>query len=224
MANTVGVLFTGGKDSCYAMYLAKKDGLQISCLITLQSENPDSFMFHTPSISQVKKQSEVLDLPLIIKKTKGEKEKELKDLEEAIKTAKEKYGISGIVTGAVESVYQASRIKTICDKYKLDCINPLWHKNQIDLLKELIKNKFEVIITGVAAYPLTDKWIERKIDEKFVEEIKLLQEKYKINPAGEGGEFESLVLNCPMFKRALKIKGKRISGNQNSFRMDVVLD
>jgi asparagine synthase (glutamine-hydrolysing) len=220
----LGVLFTGGKDSCYAMYLVKKQGFELACLISLESENPDSFMFHTPSISQVKKQADVLGLPLIIQQTKGEKEEELNDLDEAIKKAKNKFGIFGIVTGAIESVYQSSRIKKICDKYKLECINPLWHKDQINLLNELIENNFEVVITGVAAYPLTEKWIGRKIDKKFVEELKVLQKKYKINPAGEGGEFESFVLNCPMFKHALKIASKKITGSGNSFRMDLVLE
>lgn len=153
----LGVLFTGGKDSCYAMYLARQKGLEIECLITLESENPDSFMFHTPSISQTKKQAEVLDVPLIVQKTKGEKEKELVDLEKAIKKAKKEFDIDGVVTGAVQSVYQSSRVQKICDKLGLECFNPLWQKDQLELLKELIKNKFEVVLTAVAAYPLTEK-------------------------------------------------------------------
>lgn len=84
------VLFSGGKDSTYAAYLAKKNGIEISCLITIISENPESYMFHTPSISQVKKQSEIMNIPLIIQQTKGKKEKELKDLELAIKRAKKR--------------------------------------------------------------------------------------------------------------------------------------
>lgn len=81
----LGVLFSGGKDSNYAMYLAKKAGYEISVLITIESENQESYMFHTPSISKVKRQAEVLRIPLIIEKTKGEKEKELIELENAIK-------------------------------------------------------------------------------------------------------------------------------------------
>ena len=143
-------------------------------------------MFHTPSISKTKKQAEAMKIPILIQKTKGEKEIELKDLEEAIKKAKEKYKIQGIVTGAVESVYQASRIQKICDKLKLECFNPLWLKNQFELLEDLLKNKFEVIIAGVFAFPFDAKWLGRKIDKKFIEDIKKLNEKYKINPAGEG--------------------------------------
>ena len=127
------VLFSGGKDSTYAAYLEQKKGNILSCLISIYSENPESYMFHTPSINKVEKQAEVMQIPLLIRKTKGEKEKELEDLESAIKKAIEKYGIEGIITGAVDSVYQASRIKNICDKLKLTCLNPLWRKNQLDV-------------------------------------------------------------------------------------------
>ncbi|MBS3092640.1 diphthine--ammonia ligase [Candidatus Pacearchaeota archaeon] len=215
------ILFSGGKDSTYAAYLAKKHNHKLACLISIISENKDSFMFHTPSIELAKIQAAAMNLPIILQKTKGEKEIELKDLEKAIKIAKQKYKIQGIVTGAVASVYQASRIQKICDKLKLECFNPLWQKDQNEILEDLIKNKFNIIITQVAAYPLDKSWLGRKIDNTFIKEIKILSEKYKINPAGEGGEFESLVLNCPLFKRKLNIINKKIYGEGNSWKMEV---
>jgi ABC transporter with metal-binding/Fe-S-binding domain ATP-binding protein len=213
----LGVLFSGGKDSTYAAYLAKKAGHELSCLITISSTNKESYMFHTPSIELTQIQAKAMEIALIKKETSGIKEEELKDLEKAIYRAKRDYQIQGVVTGAVESVYQATRIQTICNKLDLECFNPLWQKDQIDLLNELIKNKFEVILSGVFAYPFDQKWLGRKIDEKFIEKIKELKEKYKINPAGEGGEYESLVLNCPLFKKAIKIKEMNINGNKNSY-------
>ena len=215
------VLFSGGKDSAYAAFLEKEKGNDIACLITIFSENPESYMFHTPSITKVKKQAEVMKLPLIIQKTKGEKEKELEDLENAINNAIEKYEIEALITGAVDSVYQASRIKDICERACIKCLNPLWRKNQLELLKELIENNFDVVIIGVFAYPLNESWLGKKIDKRFIEEVKVLEEKYKINVAGEGGEFESFVLNCPLFKKELKIVNKEISGNKNSWKMEI---
>ena len=221
----LGVLFSGGKDSTLAALIAKKEGYEISCLITIVSSNPHSYMFHTPSIKQTEKQAKAMGFSLLKVKTMGEKEKELRDLEKAIKEAKKRYGIEGIVTGAVESVYQSSRIQRICDKLDLECFNPLWQKDQIELLEDLIKNKFQIIITGVFAYPLNEKWLGRKIDKKFVEEVKELNKKYKINPAGEGGEFETFVLNVPgLFKKELKIKNQKISGEGNSWKMDLEVE
>ncbi len=217
----LGVLFSGGKDSCMSTWFAKKKGNELTCLITLESENPDSYMFHTPSISKTKLQAKVMKLPLIVKKTKGVKEEELKDLESAIKAAIDKYEIEGIVTGALHSEYQKSRIEDICNKLGLKCLNPLWHKNEFKYLNELIKNNFEVIITGIAAHPLDASWLGRRIDKKFVKDMKHLNKKYQIHPAGEGGEFETFVINCPLFERGLKVTGANFTGEKHSWKMEI---
>lgn len=224
MTKKFGVLFSGGKDSVYSTYLAKKEGYEISCLISIFSSNKESYMFHTPSIERVKEQAEVMKIPLLIHKTLGEKENELIDLKDAIKFAKEKYKIEGIVTGAIQSVYQASRIQKICDELDLECFNPLWKRNEEEYLQELMDNNFEIVLVGVFAYPLNEKWLLRKIDKKFIEEIKELNRKYKIHVAGEGGEFESFVLNCPLYSRKLEIVDKKIiSEGENSFRAEITI-
>ncbi len=220
-----GVLFSGGKDSCYSAYLAKKAGYELACLITVLSENKESYMFHTPSIEKTKQQAQVMNIPLLIQETKGEKEKELEDLEQVIKLAKEKYNIDTIVTGALYSVYQASRIQKICDKLNLKCFNPLWHKDEIEYLKELVEEGFKVLIVGIAAYPLDKSWLGKIIDKQFIDEVQILKEKYKIHPAGEGGEFETFVLNCPLFKEELKVKSfEDISTGENSWRREIELE
>ena len=215
-------LFSGGKDSVFSAYAVQKQGHELECLITILSENKESYMFHTPSIEKTKHQAKVMRIPLIIHKTKGEKEEELKDLEEAIKTAIKKYKIEGIVTGAIKSVYQASRIQDICNKLNIKCINPLWQINEIEYLNKLISNNFKVIITGVYAYPLNQSWLGRLIDKNFIDEVQILKQKYKIHPAGEGGEFETFVLNCPLFKKPLKIKSyKDFKEGENSWRREI---
>ena len=202
------VLFSGGKDSCLALYYALKQS-EVKCLITMVSENKASYMFHTPNIILAKEQAEAIGLPIIIRKTPGEKEHELKDLERAIEEARAHYRIEAIVTGAIASLYQKSRIEQICEKLGLKCINPLWQKDQLETVKEIIDLGFEVIITGTFAFGL-DNFVGRKIDLRFIDDIRKVYEKYKINPAGEGGEFESFVLNAPFFKKRLIIHKSHI--------------
>jgi len=199
----LGILFSGGKDSNLAMNYAKKYG-EIKCLISILSLNKESYMFHTPNIKYVIKQADAMKLPIIIEETKGAKEQELEDLKRAIKRAKEVYKINGIVTGAIESVYQASRIQKICNELGIECFNVLWQKNQFEILEEIIKLKFDVVITGVFAEGLDD-FLGKKIDKNFIEAIKIVEGKYKINVAGEGGEFESFVLDAPLFKKRIEI-------------------
>ena len=108
----LGVLFSGGKDSTLALHMAAEKET-VACLITVESKNAESFMFHTPNIDVTALQAEALGLPLVKVETEGQKEVELADLEHAIAEAKSRYGIEGVVTGAVESVYQASRVQRI---------------------------------------------------------------------------------------------------------------
>jgi ABC transporter with metal-binding/Fe-S-binding domain ATP-binding protein len=211
----LGVLFSGGKDSCLTLFKSMKEHEAV-CLITIVSKNPESFMFHTPNIWITKMQSEAMEIPLIQKTTEGKKEEELEDLKKAIKEAKEIYKIEGIATGAVESVYQSKRIQKICDDLDLLCVNPLWKRDQVELLEEVIENKFKVIISGVFAYPLDEKWLGKEIDREIIEELVKLKEKYQISPSGEGGEIETTVLDAPFFKKRIDILDFEIKAKENS--------
>ena len=191
----LGVLFSGGKDSSYALYKASKEN-EVKVLITIDSKNKDSFMFHTP-VDKVLELSKKINLPLIKVKTEGKKEEELKDLKKAIKKAINEYKIDGIVTGAVASTYQAFRIQKICDELNIYCFNPLWQKNQEELLRELIDLKFKIKIVKVAADGLDENWINKIIDEENLEKLIELSRKYKFNVAGEGGEIETEVEEFP---------------------------
>jgi len=200
----LGALFSGGKDSTFAIYKARGEH-EIVCLISMLSENTESYMFHTPNISLVRMQAEAMGLPLVQAGTKGEKEKELKDLKRAVSLAKQEFGLEGIVTGAVASRYQEERIGNICKELGLECINPLWKREQVQLLEEMVKSGFRIIISGVFAYPLGKEWLGRELDKGMIRDLTGLQEKYKINPSGEGGEIETTVLDCPLFSKRLKI-------------------
>ena len=198
----LAVLFSGGKDSYLALQYASEEH-DISCLLTLESEKEDSWMFHTPAIEWTKLQAEAMNLNYLNLKTSGVKETELNDLETIIKSAISQYSVEGIVTGALASVYQTTRIQKICNKLDLWCFNPLWQLPQEVLLKELLSNKIESIITGVAAEPFDDSWLGRQIDADCINDLVALKASHRINPAGEGGEIESFVINAPLFTKKI---------------------
>ena len=206
----IGVLFSSGKDSCYSAYIMKKRNYDVACLITMKSKNPDSYMFHTPNVDIARLQAEAMEIPIIFGETEGEKEKELDDLKELISKAKEKYKLDGIATGALFSDYQRQRIEKICDSLGLKMYAPLWHKDQELEMRELINNGFEIIFSSIAAEGLDRSWLGRKITLKDVDRLVQLNRKYGINIAGEGGEFESLVIDAPMFKKKIKIVDSEI--------------
>jgi diphthine-ammonia ligase len=202
------ILFSGGKDSGLALEYALRY-TNVKCLIIIQSKNTESYMFHTPNIRWAEAQAKATGIPYIVQKTEGVKEEELKDLETAIKRARQKYKVQAIVTGAIESVYQASRVQAITNNLRMECFNPLWQRDQVEILEELIQKKFDIILIGIFGYGM-DKLIGRRIDKKFVDEMRLLRDRLRINPAGEGGEFESIVLSAPYYKKPLSITKSRI--------------
>lgn len=200
----LGILFSGGKDSVYATYLAMQKE-EVSCLISIVSENDESYMFHTPNIHLTSLQAEAMGIPILEYTTTGIEEKELDDLKQAISLAVEQYGIEGIVTGAVLSVYQATRIQKICDALSLWCYNPLWHIDQDWYMQTLIDDGFEFIISGVFSAPFDETWLGRRIDSEALRLLRLYAAKYGITLTGEGGELETLVTDAPFFRKRIVV-------------------
>jgi asparagine synthase (glutamine-hydrolysing) len=218
----LGALISSGKDSLYAAYVMMRQNYAVECFITMKSSNEDSYMFHTPNVDLVRMQTEAAEIPLVEGITEGRKEEELEDLKKLIADAKRKHKLNGIITGALYSTYQRDRIEKVCDSLGLKIFSPLWHLNQETEMREILRNGFKIIFSSIAAYGLDKSWLGRTVDEKDVDKLVQLNKKIGINIAGEGGEFESLVLDCPMFKKKIKIvKSKMIEENKNTARIVV---
>ena len=202
----IAVLFSGGKDSTFATYIAKKHGHDVKYLITMQPPSSESWMFHHPCTDLTKLQAEAAGIKQIIKKTEGKKEKELEDLVAAIRPIVERNEIDTLVSGAIASNYQKDRVDAICKDFGLKHFSPLWHKNPELLLHEQVDAGFEIIFSGVAAAGFDKNWLGRKLDEKAIEDLIILNKKYGVHPSGEGGEYESFVLNCPLFSKRIELK------------------
>lgn len=194
-------LFSGGKDSTYAIQEALKQGHEIKYLATIHSENSDSFMYHTINIGLTFMQSRCMGIQFVSKESKGIKEEEVHDLEILLGGL----DVDGVVCGAVASKYQRERIEEVCKKLNLKLLAPLWGKDPEKLLTNMIKDGFEIIIVNVAAQGFDESWLGRKIDKKTIKDLKELNEKYGVNMVGEGGEMETFVLDCPLFKKKLEV-------------------
>ncbi len=206
----IAVLFSGGKDSVRAVHWCLEKKYKVKYLVTIISENPDSYMFHTCNIDKAELVAEAIGIPIIIKKTAGKKEEELKDLEQTLKLL----DIDTVVTGSIASNYQKSRIEKLCKKLKLNCIFPLWGIDNEKFLKDIIDMHFDVRIVGVFSEGLDKSWLGRKIDNKTLKELKEVGKEHGSFLVGEGGNFETIVLNGPIFKKRIKIiEAKRIWDN-----------
>jgi diphthine-ammonia ligase len=197
----LAALVTGGKDSVLALYRAQKMGHTIEVLATMIPKRDDSYMFHFPNIHLTDHISRALEIPLVTAETSGIKEKELDDLKKLLASL----DVDGVVTGALLSAYQKERIDRICDELGIKSVAPLWHQDPLEIMKELIALKFKVIIVGVYAFGLDQTWLGREINAETLNQLVELNRKYQISLVGEGGEYESLVLDAPIFKKRIEI-------------------
>ncbi len=195
-------LFSGGKDSCFAVYRAVKEGHTVQYLVSIISENPESYMFHYPNIEFVKYQAESMGIRLITRKTQGRKEEELHDLLDVLKELK---GIDGVVVGGLASEYQRSRIKRICDSLGLKTYIPYWNIDPEKYWEDILNAGFKVMIVSVACEGLDKSWLGRVIDKAGLEELKKLGKKYNFHLGFEGGEAETFVIDCPLFRKRIEI-------------------
>ena len=199
----VAVLCSGGKDSIFTVLVGMQQGWDIRCLVTMIPARNDSWMFHHPCAELTKLQAEAMGIKHIMWETAGEKEKELEDLTAAIRSIKD--DIDAVVSGAVASRYQKDRIDAVCKELDLRSLALLWGKDQLKLLRDEIDAGLEIVMTAVATEGLDAKWLGRKIDGDALRELAALQKKFGINPSGEGGEYESFVINAPFFKKKIEL-------------------
>ena len=197
----VAVLFSGGKDSVRTVHWCLKKGHTVKYLVTMISEKEDSWMFHTPNINLAEMSAEAIGIPIITKETSGIKEKELDDLKDVLRIL----GVDVVACGGIFSDYQKKRFEKICGELNLKLLAPFWHVDPKTFMKETIELGFEVLIIGVYAEGLDESWLGKKLDKKSLEELKKLNEKFGISLVGEGGEYETFVVDGPIFKKRIEI-------------------
>ncbi len=203
----LAALFSGGKDSTYAIYLAKKLHHSVEVLLTLYPHSSESHLLHHPNITFTSLQSESMKIPQLVEEISStDAETEFKKLEKLIILAKENYSIEGIVHGGILSKYQKDNFSLICERNNLEIISPLWNKNPESYMKELLEENFEYIISSVSSDGLDNSWLGQIIDKKRLEHLEKLQSKFGFNLNFEGGEAETFVTNCPLFEKPLFIQ------------------
>lgn len=197
----VACLVSGGKDSLYACYLAMQKGWDVRYLIGVVPENPDSWMFQSVSEEHFRRLSDVTGVQIIIQKTKGEAEKELEDLRTAI--SKVRNEVDAVISGAVLSDYQKHRIDMICEELSIRSFAPLWRKDGEMLLADVLDAGFKAEVVRVSAEGLDESFVGQVIDEELFRILKALRQRYGVHIMGEGGEYDTLVRDAPIFKKPI---------------------
>ena len=199
-------LFSGGKDSTFAIHLAQKQGHEVVCLLSVFTKSEESHLLHHPNLQWTKLQSESMKIPQLTASSDSEKtEDELSVLSTLLQNAKEKFNIDGIVHGGIKSQFQKEKFESLCIKLDLVSVAPLWGTDPLQYMNELIDNNFNFIMTTVTSDGLDDTWLGKLISKSEIKILKELSEKFRFNLNFEGGEAETFVLDCPLFSNPITI-------------------
>ncbi|WP_069808020.1 diphthine--ammonia ligase [Vulcanisaeta thermophila] len=202
----VCALFSGGKDSTYAVHWALLKGFEVMCLITLKPARSDSWMFHYPNVQFTKLQSEALGIPILYQETSGVRDLELNDMRTALMRARELFGIDGVVTGALLSDYQRINMSLVARDVGLRIYSPLWRKDQDKYLVDLYMQGFRFILTSINVMGIPRSMLGRELNLDDIRELIRRAHRYGFNPALEGGEGETYVVDAPLFRGRIVIE------------------
>jgi diphthine-ammonia ligase len=201
MSMRLCVLFSGGKDSTYAMYLMEQQGHQVDTLVSVIPADRDSWLFHTPNLNLLPLQAMAMQKRLLRAPSRGSEEEDLQALHQALSELE----VDGVVAGAIASDYQWDRLNGVCERLGLRLFSPLWRKEQGMLMRDMIEAGIEAILVTVSAEGLGSEWLGRTLDAEAVGQLELLSKSKGVNPSGEGGEYETLVLDSPLHDSRLEI-------------------
>ncbi|MFW5896015.1 MAG: diphthine--ammonia ligase [archaeon] len=210
-------LFSGGKDSAWALYRAQEAGLDVGRLLTVHPAG-DSYMYHTPATRLTRLAAASIGLPLVevepadfgaddVDDAGAQGDAELEPLEAALADLAAEPGVdlTGLTAGAVESEFQTSRIEGLCDRLEIDLFAPLWQRDPETLATEMLAAGFEITIVQVAAAGLDESWLGRTLDADALDDLRRLHDEYGVHLLGEGGEFETFVVDGPNMDRRIDL-------------------
>ncbi|MGY5150429.1 MAG: diphthine--ammonia ligase [Candidatus Nitrosopumilus sp. bin_68KS] len=216
-------LFSGGKDSTYAIHLAQKQGHEITCLLSVFTKSDESHLLHHPNLQWTKLQSESMKIPqLAIHSDSDDTDDELLLLEKLLQNAINQYQIQGLVHGGIKSNFQKEKFETLCSKFNLFLISPLWDLEPETYMNELIDSNYNFIITSVSSGGLDDTWLGKLISKSDIVILKQLSTKFGFNLNFEGGEAETFVINCPLFSNPIIIKESQKEWDGYRGRFEIV--
>ncbi|MEO2241137.1 MAG: diphthine--ammonia ligase [Euryarchaeota archaeon] len=196
------VLLSGGKDSVLAAHLAAERGYELTHGLTVVPSDPESTMFHVPNADLGTLVAEAMGLEPVRVRSGRDDDADLGELARIL----EALDVDALVSGAIASRYQKERLDRVCEELGIEPVHPLWGMDPFEELELLLELDFEVVIVAVAAAGLDASWLGRRLDEAAVRDLRRLHDRYRVHPAGEGGEYETLVLDAPLYRERLVIE------------------
>ncbi len=192
--------WSGGKDSCLACYKAIQQGYDVKLLLNFISRESKRGCFHGIEGRLLKFQAELIGIPLEQREVSPDMNKYEEEFKAAVSQLRGK-DIGTMVFGDIYLLEHESWIERVCGDLKIKPLEPLWENDPENIVDEFIKSGFKAIIVSCKADIMGKEFLGRYVDKSLVKELK----KRGICPCGEKGEFHTLVVDGPMFRKPIKI-------------------
>lgn len=199
-------LFSGGKDSSYSLHKMLLSGFDVPVLLTIRSSDPHPLLYQGPGMEAAHHFQELTGIRTRILDI-GSKEEELAALTGALIALGEEFDLDAICTGALLSDHQRMAFSHAASDAGLVSFAPLWRKDGMQYMEDLLDFGFRFIMLSYASEGFSASDLGRVVSETDLERFFGLSEKWGAHPAFEGGEAETLVLEAPLYKRRLEVKG-----------------
>lgn len=188
-------------------------GFKVARIITFLPQNPESRLFHVPNVKWTTLQAESMGISQDLVSVPYNDEHRM--LKPAFLRLKELHGVDGLVSGVISSNYQRRIFKEVCDEIGLKFITPLWGKDPLNILRCILNENFKALIVGVYAEGLTRQWLGKEMNTDFILCLEKLSKSWGIHPCGEGGEYETFVVDAPCFKKRIRVVNYEIRWYRN---------
>ena len=206
------VSWSGGKDCCLACFKAMNDGLDVRFLLNMATEDGMRSRSHGLSKEVLEMQALAIDLPLIQRMTSWNDYEQ--EFSKVLLELKEQ-GVTDGIFGDIDLDEHRLWVERVCQEYGITPHLPLWAQDQSALLREFIDSGFKALIVAVDASVMGEEWLGRVVDANLVVD---LEKAGNITPCGEAGEYHTLVIGGPLFKKDLEVsKAERIMRDNHWF-------
>ena len=199
--------WSGGKDSCLALYYALKEGGKAKKLLTMLIDNGQKSRSHGLSLNLLEKQAESLSIPLITANTSWDNyESNFKKMLKKLK----KQGITTGIFGDIDLAEHREWVERVCSEENLKAKLPLWKMGRREVMEKFIELGFEAEIIVIKEEKLSKDFLGKKLTFDLIDKL----EKNNVDVCGENGEFHTVVLDGPIFSKKVNIKRKNIVKNK----------
>ncbi len=196
--------WSGGKDSCLACHKAVMQGYEVSHLVNFISREFRRVSFHGVRARLIFRQAQAMGIPLVQYTVPPDMSLYEQRFKQAVSVLKRR-GVEGMVFGDIYLQEHREWVERVCSELGITPILPLWGIAPEHVLSEFIEAGFEAVVASANAGIFSEEWLGRRVDHSFMADLRRLSQGREIDVCGEQGEYHTLVVDGPVFRKRMCI-------------------